>query len=181
MAVNGKSLLNMPYEESLKLLQNTGHIVELTVSQIFAKYQQKQQLQQQQQQHMYTIHKSEANKSNSIGNSIKATNAHHYAKDENQKMMAHFAEDAYSAHRNPHNNKAMNTDELLCFVHDDYDNNNHETIAVNAYSQFDATKSFTNRGFKNNHNSADALLLNSSSRDTSDNCSMPDKVNLRLS
>lgn len=41
--MNGVSLLNMPYDESLKLLQNTGDVVELTVSQIFAKYKQRQQ------------------------------------------------------------------------------------------------------------------------------------------
>ncbi|XP_055377864.1 uncharacterized protein LOC129609770 [Condylostylus longicornis] len=34
IAVNGISLLNLPYMESLKLLQNTGRIVELTISQI---------------------------------------------------------------------------------------------------------------------------------------------------
>lgn len=36
MAVNGISLLNLLYEEALKLLQSTDHTVELTVSQIFS-------------------------------------------------------------------------------------------------------------------------------------------------
>lgn len=35
LAVNGVSLLNQPYNESLLLLQRTGEIVELIVSQIF--------------------------------------------------------------------------------------------------------------------------------------------------
>lgn len=35
MAVNGITLLNLSYDEALKLLQNTGEIVELTVSQTF--------------------------------------------------------------------------------------------------------------------------------------------------
>lgn len=39
--------MNLPYEESLKLLQNTGKTVELIVSQIFNKYQQKLEQQQQ--------------------------------------------------------------------------------------------------------------------------------------
>ena len=40
LAVNGISLLNMPYNESLKILQNTGTFVELTVSQIYRRTQQ---------------------------------------------------------------------------------------------------------------------------------------------
>lgn len=35
LAVNGITLLNLSYEEALKLLQNTGKTVELVVSQIF--------------------------------------------------------------------------------------------------------------------------------------------------
>lgn len=35
IAVNGRTLLNLPYETSLKLLQNTGKIVELIVSQVY--------------------------------------------------------------------------------------------------------------------------------------------------
>lgn len=37
LAVDGKSLLNLSYDESLKILQNTGKIVELSVSQIYTK------------------------------------------------------------------------------------------------------------------------------------------------
>lgn len=37
LAVNGKSLLNLSYDQSLKILQNTGTTVELTVSQIYKK------------------------------------------------------------------------------------------------------------------------------------------------
>lgn len=37
LAVNGKSLLNLSYDQSLSVLQNTGTTVELTVSQIYKK------------------------------------------------------------------------------------------------------------------------------------------------
>ncbi|XP_041780175.1 uncharacterized protein LOC121597901 [Anopheles merus] len=57
IAVNGKSLLNLPYAESLSILQQTGRTVELVLSQIFQRPQQHQQqsslrdLDHQQQQH----------------------------------------------------------------------------------------------------------------------------------
>lgn len=38
LAVNGTSLLNLPYDESLRLLQNTDKTVELIVSQIFNRH-----------------------------------------------------------------------------------------------------------------------------------------------
>lgn len=38
LSVNGTSLLNLPYEDSLRLLQNTGTTVELIVSQIFNRH-----------------------------------------------------------------------------------------------------------------------------------------------
>lgn len=37
LAVNGKSLLTLSYDQSLKVLQNTGTTVELTVSQVYKK------------------------------------------------------------------------------------------------------------------------------------------------
>lgn len=37
LAVNGKSLLNLSYDQSLQILQNTDITVELTVSQIYKK------------------------------------------------------------------------------------------------------------------------------------------------
>lgn len=191
LAVNGTSLLNMPYEESLKLLQNTGNVVELTVSQIFAKYQQKQQ----QQQSIHTLYNNDAHKSNSMGKSIEASHVQNYKIDENQKMMTHFGEN-WETHQYDHKNQdKMN--KLTCLAQDDYDNNNHGTNvtilqigqmnnfqcgaqgAVNSYSQyneFNETKSLTKRGFKHNPASADAL--NSSSRFASDNCSVRDKVNI---
>lgn len=45
IAVNGVSLLNLHYDESLKLLQNTGKMVELIVSQIFHRSQHAQRQQ----------------------------------------------------------------------------------------------------------------------------------------
>lgn len=193
LAVNGTSLLNMPYEESLKLLQNTGNVVELTVSQIFAKYQQKQQ----QQQSIHTLYNNNnAHKSNSIGKSIEASHVQNYKIDENQKKTTHFGENSFATHQYDHKSQdKMN--KLTCLAHDDYDNNNHGTNvtilqigqmnnfqcgaqgAVNSYSQFNEfneTKSLPKRGFKHNPASADAL--NSSSRFASDNCSVRDKVNI---
>lgn len=37
LAVNGKSIINLSYEQSLQILQKTGTTVELTVSQIYKK------------------------------------------------------------------------------------------------------------------------------------------------
>lgn len=41
LAVNGISLINLSYEESIRLLRNTGRIVELTVSQIYQNFENK--------------------------------------------------------------------------------------------------------------------------------------------
>lgn len=72
IAVNGKSLLNLPYAESLSILQQTGRTVELVLSQIFQRPQQHQQqsslrdLDHQQQQQHHQPRPPTVTKSNSL-------------------------------------------------------------------------------------------------------------------
>lgn len=72
LAVNGVSLLNLPYDESLKLLQNTGKTVELIVSQIFSKYQEKLEQQQQLNTTQTENYKCSSATNKSFGNYKKA-------------------------------------------------------------------------------------------------------------
>lgn len=80
LAVNGISLLNLPYSESLKLLKNTGPTVEITISQIYQSPQESQSstsfisipsmtYHQQQQHHHHQNSQSYPNRENIVTNS----------------------------------------------------------------------------------------------------------------
>lgn len=145
LAVNGISLLNIPYEESLKLLKNTANVVELTVSQIFSEYQQKlmQQQQQQQQQHHHHHHQQqqhqqlqhqkphlqsvsrESHDSKPFRRNIKATSIHSNAIVQNQQRIATHTTNSLSPYTNDRS-ETHKTNDNSCLAHDDYDNNNHE-------------------------------------------------------
>uniref|UniRef100_A0A182LS39 FERM domain-containing protein n=1 Tax=Anopheles culicifacies TaxID=139723 RepID=A0A182LS39_9DIPT len=65
IAVNGKSLLNLPYAESLSILQQTGRTVELVLSQIFQRSQPSPPVGEQ-QQHQLQPRPPTVTKSNSL-------------------------------------------------------------------------------------------------------------------
>ncbi|XP_049289763.1 uncharacterized protein LOC125767322 isoform X2 [Anopheles funestus] len=66
IAVNGKSLLNLPYTESLSILQQTGRTVELVLSQIFQRSQPSPPVEEQQQQQLQQPRPPTVTKSNSL-------------------------------------------------------------------------------------------------------------------
>lgn len=205
LAVNGISLLNIPYEESLKLLKNTANVVELTVSQIFSEYQQKlMQQQKQQQQQLLQHHKQHlqpiSREPNDSQPFRRATGIHSNPIVQNQQRIATYTTNSYSNERSA----THKSNENSCSGHDDYDNNNHEhnvTVliaeqmnkigcdgknGVHPYSHCTEIKTFKNHGFNEIPNSSEAL--NGNRRELNDNClvsakCMPDlpKVNSQLS
>lgn len=180
LAVNGISLLNMSYEESLKLLKNTANVVDLTVSQIFAEYQRKMQHPRQQQQQQHQPHQHMLYENTPIRKCIQSTNGHGSRKMVGKfHQIAQYASNSLSPYANEPN-LSYNDNENSCLGHVDYDNNNQDiTVLVNeqlnknvcdapnvaSYSNSTDKKSFTEHSFNEIPNSSDALTL----REFSDN------------
>lgn len=127
LAVNGTSLLNLPYKQSLKLLQNTGKTVELTVSQIFHKYQQKLQ-QKLNFTNANDFGCSINNNSNGANNKSSGKCAEIESNSNNQseqhKTAAIFLENPLNAYANK-DTSTDNDNKLQCFIQNDDGNNNH--------------------------------------------------------
>lgn len=141
LAVNGVSLLSMPYEESLRLLKNTTNVVELTVSQIFSEYQRKLQQKSLDVREMAETNVGAENLRRRISNANVLNGAasaataianssnneqNHFFNKTKTKCPENVSLLTYKNEQDFNNDKIFNDNDTSRFAHDDCDNNNHD-------------------------------------------------------
>lgn len=167
LAVNGASLLNLPYEQSLKLLQNTGKTVELTVSQIFHKYQQKlqQKLPLTSTINSNTNTTTTADTDNSIGRNSFGANSKSSGKycsvvGERLANNSNNNVDHYSAASSSANSYIDNDNKLQRAVYNDDGNNNQHRRQYHQHRQTPSSSTSLSNGCDQYANTRDTLQIN---------------------